>query len=132
MKRTTRQRSAISAVIAAAHRPLSPQEILDGAKNTLMAIGMATVYRNINSLVAEGLIQEVNLPGENPRFESTGDDHHHHFQCKVCNRVFQVQGCPGSMKNLAPKGFMVERHELTLYGQCADCRRSPVTRSRAK
>jgi Fur family ferric uptake transcriptional regulator len=25
------------------------------------------------------------------------------------------------MLDLAPSGFVVERHELTLYGQCAAC-----------
>ncbi len=122
MERATRQRAAISAVIDAAHRPLSPQEILDCAKDAGTAIGIATVYRNLKLLVDEGLIQVVTLPGESPRYESTEHDHHHHFQCTACKRVFDVPGCPGNMKNLAPKGFTVERHELTLYGKCAGCR----------
>ena len=25
------------------------------------------------------------------------------------------------MNDMAPKGFVIERHELTLYGTCADC-----------
>lgn len=121
MERSTRQRTAISAVIDAAQRPLSPQEILDGARDAGTAIGIATVYRTIKLLVDDGVIEVVALPGENPRYESNGHEHHHHFQCTVCRRVFDVKGCPGNMKNLAPKGFTVERHELTLYGHCADC-----------
>ncbi|MEC5162056.1 MULTISPECIES: Fur family transcriptional regulator [unclassified Janthinobacterium] len=121
MERSTRQRTAISAIIDAAHRPLSPQEILDGARDAGTAVGIATVYRNIKLLVDEGAIQVVALPGDSPRYESTGHRHHHHFQCGVCKRVFDVDGCPGNMTGLAPKGFTVERHELTLYGQCADC-----------
>lgn len=128
MERSTRQRTAISAVIEAAHRPLSPQEILDAAKDAGAAIGIATVYRNLKLLVDEGIIQIVTLPGENPRYESAGHEHHHHFQCIACGRVFDVKGCPGNMKSLAPKGFTVERHELTLYGQCADCRTGAVPR----
>ena len=87
---------------------------------------MATVYRNIKLLVDDGAVQVVALPGDNPRYESTGNAHHHHFQCTVCKRVFDVAGCPGNMASLAPKGFTVERHELTLYGQCMDCRSGAV------
>jgi Fur family ferric uptake transcriptional regulator len=32
-----------------------------------------------------------------------------------------VHDCPGDLAHLAPKGFSVERHELTLYGQCDEC-----------
>ncbi len=136
MERSTRQRTAIRTVIDAAGRPLTPQEILDGARDHVSEIGMATVYRNLKLLLDEGTIQVVRLPGENPRYESMhpAHDHHHHFHCRTCDRVFDVQGCPGSMENLAPNGFVVERHELTLYGTCADCscaRRSTRGRSQA-
>ena len=30
-------------------------------------------------------------------------------------------GCPGHLKQLAPDGFVVDGHELTLYGQFRDC-----------
>jgi Fur family ferric uptake transcriptional regulator len=49
------------------------------------------------------------------------EHHHHHFQCTNCQRVFDVHACPGDIDHMAPKGFSVERHELTLYGRCADC-----------
>src|SRR5258708_21063662 len=47
-----------------------------------------------------------------------------HFRCMSCNRVFNVPGCPGDMQRIAPEGFVVERHEMTLYGVCSDCHRS--------
>lgn len=136
MERSTRQRTAIRAVIDAAGRPLTPQEILDGARNHVPEIGIATVYRNLRLLLDESVIQVVSLPGENPRYESMhpAHDHHHHFHCRACDRVFDVPGCPGPMENLAPDGFVVERHDLTLYGTCADCsstRRSTRGRSQA-
>ena len=122
MERSTRQRTAIRTVIDTARRPLSPPEVLLGAQELVAAMGMATVYRNLKLLVAEGTVQMVSLPGASPRYESSGHAHHHHFQCETCGRVFDVHQCPGDLKNLAPVGFLVRHHELTLYGQCADCR----------
>jgi Fur family transcriptional regulator, ferric uptake regulator len=121
MERSTRQRSAIRTVIDAAGRPLSPQEVLDRAQSEVPALGMATVYRNLKMLVDEGTISVVTLPGDSPRYESAEHEHHHHFQCTECKRVFDVHACPGNLALLAPKGFTVEHHELTLYGHCDEC-----------
>ncbi len=125
MERNTRQRSAIRDAIAQADRPLLPQEVLDAAQQQVPGLGIATVYRNLKALVDEGELQPVNLPGENPRFELAGRHHHHHFQCRQCDRVFDVHACPGDLSALAPQGFTVEDHDLTLYGRCKDC--APIT-----
>ena len=121
MERSTRQRSSIRSALEQAKRPLSPAEILTAAQREVAALSIATVYRNIKQLVDAGEVQAVDLPGDSSRYELTGHDHHHHFVCNVCQRAFDVAGCPGDMKKLAPKGFRVESHELTLYGTCADC-----------
>jgi len=123
-QRATRQRAAIRAAIEASPRPLLPAEILEVAQQAVTALGIATVYRNLKLLVDAGEIQVVELPGEVPRYESTRHAHHHHFQCERCQRVFDVHACPGDFAHMAPKGFKVARHELTLYGTCAECRRS--------
>lgn len=135
MERSTRQRSAIRTVINAAGRPLSPQEVLETAQTEVPALGMATVYRNLKMLVDEGAISVVTLPGDNPRYESAEHAHHHHFQCTQCKRVFDVHACPGDLAQLAPTGFTVEHHELTLYGRCDECapsRKSPKPPSKRR
>lgn len=121
MERNTRQRTAIRQAIAEAARPLLPQEILQAAEVAAPGLSLATVYRNLRTLVEEGELLAVTLPGEVPRYEIAGAGHHHHFQCESCQRVFEVHACPGNLASLAPKGFVVERHELTLYGRCSDC-----------
>jgi Fur family ferric uptake transcriptional regulator len=35
--------------------------------------------------------------------------------------VFALHACPGSMQDLAPAGFVVQAHEITLRGLCAEC-----------
>lgn len=121
MERSTRQRDAIRSAIQAAQRPLSPREVLDVARTLVRELGMATVYRNLKLLVAEGTVQVITLPGESPRYEMQEAAHHHHFQCTTCRRVYDVPGCPGDLRRLAPRGFTVEHHDVTLYGRCSDC-----------
>ena len=122
-QRGTRQRAAIRAAIDAAGRPLLPQEILALAQDEVAELGMATVYRNLKVLVETEEIRVVELPGEVPRYESAHHSHHHHFQCRACQRVFDVHGCHEDFARWAPQGFAVDGHELTLYGRCADCTR---------
>src|SRR5690242_11103700 len=123
MQRKTRQRLAIDFVLRRARRPLSPREVLDETRRTVRAIGLATVYRTLKLLVAEGAVHVVDLPGETPRYEFPSRTHHHHFQCTRCDRVYDVPGCPGNLRALAPRGFTVEHHDVTLYGRCSECSR---------
>lgn len=121
MERHTRQRAAIRAVLEAAGRPLLPLEVLEAAQSEVPGLGLATVYRNLKAMVEDGTLRAVHLPGENPRFEPAGYGHHHHFQCTRCGRVYDLDACPGDLTQLAPRGFTVEEHELTLYGRCEEC-----------
>lgn len=47
--------------------------------------------------------------------------HRHHFHCTACGEVTPIDGCPGGMEALAPSGWRVERHDLTLHGRCGKC-----------
>ena len=119
--RSTRQRAAIRDVLVGADRPLLPQEVLEAAREAAPTLGLATVYRTLKALVEDGQLRTVALPGDAPRYEPADRRHHHHFQCTRCQRVFDVHACPGDLGRLAPAGFTVEDHDLTLYGRGAAC-----------
>lgn len=119
--RNTRQREAIRDAIADAKAPVSPREILDRASSHVDGLGLATVYRTLKLLVDAGEILTVDIPGDTPRYELSGKGHHHHFVCKGCERVFELEGCCGHFSELTPKGFSLEGHDLTLFGRCATC-----------
>lgn len=121
MNRNTRQRRALRDVFDENDRPLSPSELLTLANAKAQGLGIATVYRTIKSLQEDGIIAQVDLPGEPPRYEASGKIPHHHFQCKTCNKVFDVPGQLQSAQELAPLGFSVSGHLLMLYGSCSGC-----------
>jgi len=104
-----------------ADRPLTPAEILEGARASVPGMGVATVYRAVKILQGDGVLHQVELPGGLPRYELAGKDHHHHFHCRICGRVFEVAACPGELTQLAPPGFTLEAHEVILYGRCPAC-----------
>ena len=105
-----------------ADRPLSPEETLAYAQKQVDGISIATVYRNIGTLVEDKWLMPVEIPGESTRYEVAGKEHHHHFHCNHCGKVFEMQGCDLQAKPKVPRGFRVTGHEFFLYGVCADCR----------
>lgn len=121
MERATHQRQAICESFEHAGRPLGPREVLELAQQSSPGLGVATVYRTIKALVTEGRLQPVELPGEPARYEMAGKAHHHHFRCRRCHKVYEIQGCPGNLKSLVPRGFTLENHEMVLYGLCSHC-----------
>jgi len=133
-ERNTSQRKALLKAFEHAARPLSPQEALDLARPHAKgaAIGIATVYRNLRALADKGILKPVNLPGESTsRYELCGKAHHHHFHCRLCHQVYEVDGCPGNIEPLVPKGFVLEDHEVVLYGLCVACKK-PASRNRRR
>jgi len=125
--RNTRQRTAIREAILHSGRPLGPQELLEIARADVASISLATVYRGINSLLEEGAIIRVEIPGQPALYESAGLQHHHHFHCETCGRTFDIHGCPGNLATLLPSGFRLDAHDITLFGLCAQCSPSNPT-----
>jgi Fur family transcriptional regulator, ferric uptake regulator len=123
-RRSTRQKAAIRSAFERAARPLSPQEALEIARVDVGGLGIATVYRNIKALLADGWLCSVELPGAMPAYELAGKRHHHHFRCDKCGGVFELNGCVPNINKLAVSGFRVRSHDIVLYGLCRTCRRA--------
>jgi len=121
MQRDTRQRRAIRRVFMSAGRPLTPEEVLESGQQLVPSLGLATIYRNVKILTAQGWLTEVELPGGGLRYELAERPHHHHFLCRKCDQAFDVHQCPDRIEELAPEGFEVDGHEMILYGRCAAC-----------
>lgn len=121
MSRKTLQRDAILAVVTEADGPLSPMEILAAATARQPGIGLATVYRTVKRGLEDGVLRAVDLPTGPARYEPADRGHHHHFECRSCHHVYDIEGCPGRLEKLVPTGFTLESHDLVLHGVCDAC-----------
>jgi Fur family transcriptional regulator, ferric uptake regulator len=132
-QRQTRQRDQIVRVIRDSQGPLTVTEILERAQQELPGLGVATVYRTLNLLQENGQVQTVILPSGETRYEMSDLGHHHHFHCRICDEVYDMDHCPVSFPagSSLGEGFVVETHELTLYGTCPGCSDSPGPRPSA-
>jgi Fur family ferric uptake transcriptional regulator len=120
-KRNTSQREAIKQVFCQERRPLAVGEILRLAQTLVESLNQATVYRNLKLLVENQWLKQINHPVLGTLYERTGTGHHHHFHCRICDRVFELPGCALNEKSAAPAGFVTEDHDIFLFGVCASC-----------
>lgn len=107
----------VGAALYATHcadRPLLQQKVLDAAQKDLPGPAIAIGYCIHKVLVKDGALQAANLLGGNPRFKLVGHKHHRQFQCRRFQPVFNVHAFRGVLSLLAPPGFTVEDHDLTL------------------
>lgn len=123
LSRNTAQREAIRRSLREAGRPLSAVEVLELAQRDVPGLGVATVYRTIKSLVEEGDLIAVPLPGSSDRYEhrDAALHHHHHFICNACGRAYDIPGCTMGFEGMTPPGFVVSGHDVVLYGVCDRC-----------
>jgi Fur family ferric uptake transcriptional regulator len=121
MKRKTNQRNAIQEVFLRTDRPLGIDEILETARRTVGSLNQATVYRNLKLLVQKGWLKKVHTYDLGILYEIAGKEHHHHFQCRVCDRLYEISGCAFNERSATPPGFVTEGHEVYLFGLCAGC-----------
>ena len=119
--RLTRQRRILLDLIDESGRHLDVERLYELALQRDPKLNRVTVYRTIKRLLDDGTIVQVELPGEAPRYEVAGKGHHHHFRCSGCKKVYDLQGCPGAFKQILPKGFSLEGHEVYLFGRCTEC-----------
>lgn len=120
--RNTRQREVVQRLLQQAEGPLSAPELHRRAAQELPALGIATVYRTLKLLQEQRVAHAVLLDGET-LYEASGRGHHHHFACRNCQKVFTLRACPLPLPagTVMEGGYVVEAHEVTLYGLCPNC-----------
>jgi Fur family ferric uptake transcriptional regulator len=121
MKRRTTQKEAIRQVFQQLDQPLGIDQILKAGRERVPALNRATVYRNVKLFLEEGWLVRLNHPTLGTLYERTGKEHHHHFHCRICDRVFELPGCALDEEQATPSGFLTESHEVFLYGVCTSC-----------
>ncbi len=89
------------------------------------APGLTTVYRSLEALVAQGLVQEVVLGDGERRYELVHPgEHHHHLVCEGCRKSVHLDECLVEQFEETIKtnyGFQIKSHLLELFGLCSDC-----------
>jgi Fur family peroxide stress response transcriptional regulator len=123
--RLTRQRDVLLRVLSDTMGHPTADDLVRQVREVLPTVSHATVYRNLQELVREGLIRTLDRAGAAAQFEVNPDEHHH-FVCRKCGRVWDVYlssvDVRVNRRRTAIEGFQIDRREVQLHGLCAVCR----------
>jgi Fur family transcriptional regulator, ferric uptake regulator len=119
-------RRAVVEYLASQRCCLSAQEIHDGIRAAGGRVGVASVYRALDTLAALRLVQRVDVGDGVARFEpAAGEHHHHHLVCAECGKVepFTDEPLEQALEGAAGRlGYAMQHHEVVLRGACSTCR----------
>lgn len=125
LKRNTKQRQLILDILTNSTRPMSINDIYQKIIHEIPTIAKSTIYRNIDSLLSQNLIDKYYL-NDNELFYQIKDNsnHHKHYViCDSCKKMFDLPLCPiheieDAMKK---EGFSISDHYIQISGTCKDC-----------
>jgi Fur family ferric uptake transcriptional regulator len=123
--RQTPQRATLLEVIQAQRGAFSAVELFDAARERAPRLGLATVYRTLDRLERDGVLQRLGgSAGSADRFVACDRaHHHHHLICTGCGSVEETELCaaPPAQELKLRHGFVASSHQADVYGLCRSC-----------
>lgn len=119
----TRNQNRILALLNGSRRSLSAQAVYQEFLKQNQRIGLATVYRSLESLKRDGLVQMRTLANGEGVYSSVQDDRHH-LTCVECGESLLIQECPvhALEERLQERHhFKIYYHTLEFFGICQHC-----------
>jgi Fe2+ or Zn2+ uptake regulation protein len=122
MTRHTKQRETILKALQAESGHPDARHIYEQARLRMPRISLGTVYRDLKSLTAEGLISEI-CDGHESRFDAMPGNHNH-FHCVGCGRIVNLEEQQdGGLDDAAARQYhlKITHHQLDFFGLCPAC-----------
>lgn len=128
MNRVTPQREAILKVLRSACAHLTADEIYGAVRLEVPRISLGTVYRNLEILANQGMIQKITTGSGPMRFD--GNPHRHvHLRCERCGKLEDVvMKKPFDPEEYVDQslGYTVRGVVMEFHGLCRQCAAKPV------
>jgi len=126
--RTTKQRRLILEELRNTDRHPTADEIFGLVRSKLPRISLGTVYRNLEVLAEQGLVQRLDSGGGQRRFDARTEDHYH-VRCLRCGRVADLPSLKVDIPEreaAAGTDFRVVGYGLEFLGICPECQAAGV------
>lgn len=123
--RPTRQRVAITDALERSEDFQSAQEIHDALRRAGDKVGLATVYRTLQTMADGGEVDVLHNETGEATYRRCSPEHHHHLVCRGCGRTVEIAGQVVEQWTRAiadDHDFAEVSHTIELFGVCADCR----------
>jgi Fur family ferric uptake transcriptional regulator len=119
----TRSQERIIELLKTLNRPLSAQELFVELRHHNQTMGLATVYRGLEALKLEGVVQARQLANGESLYSLIQEDRHH-LTCLQCGESISINECPvHQLESQLQKShqFKIYYHTLEFFGLCDEC-----------
>ena len=100
-------------------------ELYEAIKKRFPSVSLATVYKNINTMLDSHFIQEVKIPNKKSKYELT-KERHSHVVCQDCGKVDDIivdlHDIAKQAANLSH--YQIKEEDLVFSGLCPSCKAS--------
>jgi len=124
--KATGQRLLILEIIRQGRGHLDANEIFRRALARMPRLNLSTVYRNLQKLKEQGLIEEYHFDEKHHHYEMKLVNEHHHLICLGCGHIieFSYNLAKYATENVAEaEKFLVTKSEVHMAGYCPDCQK---------
>ena len=120
----TRQRETILQALTDEEAFKSAQELYADLRVAGTPIGLATVYRALQTLADTGDVDVLRTANGEALYRRCGTRHHHHLICRSCGKTVEVaaDAVERWAHDVAKRhGFRESAHTVEVFGICRDC-----------
>ncbi|MEP0752885.1 transcriptional repressor [Trichocoleus sp. Lan] len=119
----TRSQERILNLLKTMNRAVSAQDIYVELRNRSQSMGLATVYRSLEALKLDGVVQVRTLASGESLYSSVQQDKHH-LTCLQCGNSIPINQCPVhelESQLQQSHSFKIFYHTLEFFGLCDRC-----------
>lgn len=126
VRRHTKQKETLLGFLRQSRNFVSAQDLHRFLTDNGEIIGLATVYRQLNTLAQSGEVDTVRFNGQQLFRICDENTHHHHLVCEHCGKTVDIEppDDEGWIHKIADSyGYTVIDHTLEVFGLCPECRK---------
>lgn len=117
----SRQRELIINTIQKDRNHPTADMIYSSLKTLNPNLSLGTVYRNLNKLAENGVINKISMPNGSDRFDGFIEKHNHMI-CVNCNEVYDIPADTLENTDISSK-FGAELKDIIFHIVCKNCRK---------
>jgi len=103
---------------------ISIDDLFQAIRDKFASISLATLYKNVHTMMDVSLIREVKIPGHKTKYEIEKEAHAH-VMCKSCGELKDIPFNPSSLLKTSMDITLYKADDVSIVisGTCPECQK---------
>lgn len=106
------------------HGHISIEDLFQSIRQKFSSISLATLYKNVHTMMDVNLIREVKISGQKAKYEIEKAPHAH-IICKQCGELKDIPYNPNSLleTSISLQNYKADDISIVISGICPECQK---------